>query len=375
MRQHLFGIPGLARLAMLPASAPATAQSVETVVFRVPVEATDIRYLSSVNVRCAIQDGTRGGPPLDREVWSNAHMISNLVSWRLWAPDFGRCTADPITEEAEQRCMTPGEDGGLSWSGVIEVPVRDFQNGNIRVAEAENYKCSAVVHFDTEPDVAGEATLQDGLCAGFYSNPFSIDDRERYQVFTGGDIAAAELCEEGRFSPVDGTMELSRQFVTGGEYTGDTGSPGEDAPETPAVINPDLAGRLPDTTTRTQVSEVARTRLTAPVRIATGTDNGSGVCHDAVQGQIAWNHTGNTQWADANVRALCAGAEDSRAPAVCFEQVMHGDVARPDGGRWDWREARDLCRGSRNAATQISCYEARIDAGDDLETAIGACHT
>ncbi|MEE2567612.1 hypothetical protein [Hyphobacterium marinum] len=375
MRRVVLPIFCVGSLLVLPTGASAAAQSVETVTFRVPVEVTDIRYLSSVNVRCAIQDGTRT-EPLDLEDWSNSHMISNLVRWRLWSPDFGRCVSDPTSEEATRRCMTEGEGGGYSWSGVIEVPIHDFQGGRIRVAEAENYSCKAVVHYDTEPDVAGEAGLEDGLCAGFFENPFSIDARERYQVFTGGDIAEAELCSEGRFDPSAGVITVERQFIRDGEYDGEpgAGSSGSGA-STPATINPALAERLPDNATlSSRVGQVARTQVTAPLLTQSAGASGDRTCHDAVQGRIAWNQSGNTQWADANVNALCEGAESSDQPAACFDRVMHQGVERAGGGQWRWQEVRDLCRGSRNAGDRIACYESRVASGASLSDAISSCN-
>lgn len=374
MRPFCFRILPLCLLKASLCAGPAAAQSVETTVFRVPVEVSDIRYLSSVHVQCTIQDGTRGGP-LDVEDWSNGHTISNLVRWVVWAPDFGRCTSDPSGDEASQRCASPGADGGLDWSGVIEVPVRDFDNGRIRVSEGQNYKCSVVVHYDTEPGEAGEAGLSDGLCAGFYSNPFSIDARERYQTFTGGDIAEAELCREGRFAPSGGGMDVTPSFISGGEYRGDTGSEtiaGNGA--STATINPDLANRLPDNAVRSErLAGVAGNTVRSPMLVQGRDGGGSTVCRDAVQGRIAWNHTGSTQWADANIDSLCAGAESSTQPAMCFDRVMHRGTPRPDGGRWVWQDARELCRGSMNANDTIDCYTGEVAAGAGLAEAISRC--
>lgn len=375
MRQALIPFVCLCSFFVWPSTAASAAQSVETVTFRVPVEATDIRFLSSIHVRCAIQDGTRT-EPLDLEDWSNSHMISNLVRWPLWAPDFGRCVSDPTSEEATGRCMTEGEDGGYSWSGVIEVPIHDFQGGRIRVAEAVNYRCKAVVHYDTEPGVAGEAALDDGLCAGFFDNPFSIDARERYQVFTGGDIAAAELCSSGRLDPSVDVVTVEPQFIRDGEYVATPGDelPGSE-PASPAVINPNLTARLPsNAATAERVGQVARTRITAPLLAQTTGSGDEDTCFDAVQGQIAWNQAGNTQWAAANVNALCEGAQSSTEPAVCFDRVMHQGVERAGSGQWRWQEVRDLCRGSLDASARIACYEDQIASGAPLGDAISACN-
>ncbi|WP_158272148.1 putative metal-binding motif-containing protein [Marinicauda salina] len=101
---------------------------------------------------------------------------------------------------------------------------------------------------------------------------------------------------------------------------------------------------------------------------------GQGACADAVQGRVAWNYQGQTQWAANNVASLCEGAEASTEPAACFEQAMHGGVARADGSdRWSWGEALELCRGTGSAADSIACFEAEIAGGAATAAAIDRC--
>lgn len=47
-------------------------------------------------------------------------------------------------------------------------------------------------------------------------------------------------------------------------------------------------------------------------------------CYDSVQGKIPWDTAGDTQWADANLRALCKGAQAARIRGICFKKQMPG---------------------------------------------------
>ena len=198
----------------------AHAQSVRTVTFRIPVEIEDIRYLSSVHADCKIQDGVRDGP-LNSPNWSTAHTITKRVSIRLMDNHFPACQADPRTDDAAYRCADVSEEGE-SWSNIIEVPIRDYDSGGIRVADGQNYRCLIEVTYDTEPERAGEATLSDGLCAGFFDNPWAITARERYQTYTGGDIAAANLCIRTEFNASLDVVDVPAQYIRGGECCEET---------------------------------------------------------------------------------------------------------------------------------------------------------
>lgn len=101
---------------------------------------------------------------------------------------------------------------------------------------------------------------------------------------------------------------------------------------------------------------------------------GSSTCHDAVQGEVAWNYQGATQWAAANVKRLCSGAERSVAPARCFDGVMHGGLEKPDGStRWTWQETISLCEGTQDAKGTIACYRSRVKQGIASNAAIESC--
>ena len=95
-------------------------------------------------------------------------------------------------------------------------------------------------------------------------------------------------------------------------------------------------------------------------------------CGGAVQGRIAWDYDGHTQWNAANVDRLCRGSA-STEPARCFEHAMHGGVNWGGGTRWQWGNAIDLCEGSVDAARTISCFETEIAHGSSWTNAIAAC--
>ena len=363
-RKTLAGL--CAPLILMGMSSAARAQSVETVTFRVPVEISDIRYLSSVAVQCMIQDlplGTTNEYGLPERT----RRISNQTVIRFFDEDDPVCTGE-VSSGDDAYCSAGSATEGRSWSGEIEVPISDFQSGPIRVSEGAAYKCSTAVRYDEDPLSAGEPTLEDALCAGFYENPFSITARERYNTYTGGDIAAARLCTQEALSPVGGEVTLPAHYIRGGECCEDEPAAEPPAsPESRAILNPELATRLParDLTAAGRIRESA-------TNLAPLTSNAR-ACHEAVQGQIAWDYNGNTQWGAGNVDALCEGAENSTQPAICFERAMHGDTPRPAGPTWHWREALDLCAGSRNAAATLSCYENALDGGASFTAAIDRC--
>ena len=99
----------------------------------------------------------------------------------------------------------------------------------------------------------------------------------------------------------------------------------------------------------------------------------SEVCHDAVQGKIAWNYTGSKSWNETNVTNLCKGAEDSTEPATCFQRVMHSGVNWGSGIIWKWQNALELCAGTRNSNATVSCFEQEISIGKTWSPAIDSC--
>ncbi|HEV7699161.1 MAG TPA: hypothetical protein VGO43_02940 [Pyrinomonadaceae bacterium] len=58
-------------------------------------------------------------------------------------------------------------------------------------------------------------------------------------------------------------------------------------------------------------------------------------CYNMVQGKVAWNAAGNTQWSDPNIRALCVGSTDASLTVACFQRTR----AATD----DWAKAINAC--------------------------------
>jgi len=122
-----------------------------------------------------------------------------------------------------------------------------------------------------------------------------------------------------------------------------------------------------DSSSRSEVSSIS-SRLAA--RRAVVESRSTTACHDAVQGQIAWDYNGNTSWGRGNLERLCSGAETSVQPAKCFDQVMHRGVNWGSGTNWQWANALDLCEGTTDASATISCFEREKRNGwqDAIET-------
>ena len=96
-------------------------------------------------------------------------------------------------------------------------------------------------------------------------------------------------------------------------------------------------------------------------------------CPEAVQGVIAWDGRGNTQWAPSDVDTLCRGAEQSLEPTHCFRAVMSGRIEWGGGTLWKPRNALNLCRGSQDARATLRCFTDSIAAGDHWRTGIARC--
>lgn len=105
------------------------------------------------------------------------------------------------------------------------------------------------------------------------------------------------------------------------------------------------------------------------------TNANDNTCFDAVQGNIAWDQNGvNKQWSPANINKLCEGAETSEQPALCFQNVLHGNIATGKGlTNWNWGQAIALCSGTTKAETTISCYESEIAKGRTHQKAVNTC--
>ena len=130
--------------------------------------------------------------------------------------------------------------------------------------------------------------------------------------------------------------------------------------------NPVAGTQVP---TRSRVQVFVSTGPGAPPR-----ETLEAICFNAVQNQIAWNYQGNKSWSPNNVQDLCRGASNPnpRAPAQCFQRVMHGGINWGGGTQWQWTNARDLCMGTPDADRTISCFQRSLK-GSAWQAAIAAC--
>jgi hypothetical protein len=88
---------------------------------------------------------------------------------------------------------------------------------------------------------------------------------------------------------------------------------------------PQTAGAAPEPT-RPPAPAPASAPVIAAAPVAASLPQGvtkmEQACYDNVQGKIAWNTAGNTNWAEANLRALCKGARAVKPRGACFQQNM-----------------------------------------------------
>ncbi|NIU86555.1 MAG: hypothetical protein GWN56_04430 [Nitrosopumilaceae archaeon] len=345
------------------------AQSVNQVTFRVPVEVQNIHYLSSVVVQCKIQDGSLIPPPISRYDWSIQHTIEKLVKKWIWNPNhYPECLVEPRTVLAATSCADASPDG-LSWSQVVEVTVRDYESGNIRVDQGVNYKCHTIVQYDIDPETSGEATLSDSNCVGFYNNTWSQTARDKYKTYTSGDIAAASLCVKTGFNSSLDVIEVPPQYIRGGEYI----PPAEVSTATPTPTpTPIAAVQKPSVYVQKPSVKMMKQKLPGKTIYQTPADNTT-ICASAVQDKIAWNYKGDKRWSSVNLNSLCSGAVNTTEPAMCFQKVMHNGVNWGGGTKWVWSNALNLCKGSRNANNTIACFEKAINDGKGWKDAINVC--
>jgi hypothetical protein len=80
-----------------------------------------------------------------------------------------------------------------------------------------------------------------------------------------------------------------------------------------------------------------------------------------------------TAWTAATLSRLCAGVENSDAPAACFEELMSGRVDWGQGTRWVPDNALRLCAGASDPRARIGCFKAALAGGRDWSAAIRQC--
>jgi hypothetical protein len=96
-------------------------------------------------------------------------------------------------------------------------------------------------------------------------------------------------------------------------------------------------------------------------------------CEKHIQGKIAWDSNGHTQWEQPNINKLCQGTTKPKEPGECFNKVMNGHVKWGDGDKWKWENAIRLCAGTSDSEQTITCFQSRVHADTSWEEAILQC--
>jgi len=96
-------------------------------------------------------------------------------------------------------------------------------------------------------------------------------------------------------------------------------------------------------------------------------------CMAGVQGKIAWDYKGSKKWGAKNLKALCAGTLNAKAPSKCFHTVMHRNISWGGGTQWDWKNALNLCAGTNNAMATVFCFQGGLKLGQTWQQAIKVC--
>ncbi len=96
-------------------------------------------------------------------------------------------------------------------------------------------------------------------------------------------------------------------------------------------------------------------------------------CSKALQGNIAWDYAGSTNWSEQNIASLCGPAQNSTQPAQCFDTIMHGGINWGAGTQWSWGNAISLCRRTQNASETVACFTNQLQRTIPWGAAIELC--
>jgi len=89
---------------------------------------------------------------------------------------------------------------------------------------------------------------------------------------------------------------------------------------------------------------------------------GRTTCHRLVQGNVAWNDDGDTNWPRLKLDQLCGATTNPTQPLLCFDRLFHGR------GNWkkiikrDWRRAAQLCSGTNSVRATMQCVTENVQA-------------
>lgn len=231
-----------------------------------------------------------------------------------------------------------------------------------------------IVKLFTDENAEGEIDIPKGEVA----DNLPCDTVEQCRDLFKRGLLAVSNGNHVHIEPADqGNLVSTFMIVgdTGGADISDDNNPKDDTRIEAIAFNPvrlDLegtpTGRTPPTGTgsgKTSPGGVGRTSS------ALSTSNS---CASQIQGKIAWDYNGSKTWNPSNIDRLCKGAEQLAEPAVCFNRVMHGGINWGGGTLWAWQNAIDLCEGTRNAQSTVSCFQGEIQKQRPWSQAIQTCN-
>jgi len=96
-------------------------------------------------------------------------------------------------------------------------------------------------------------------------------------------------------------------------------------------------------------------------------------CASYVQGRIAWNDDGNTDWDTSWLNRLCEGTTRPAQPGLCFSGIREIPLDQGAAIQADWKDAVALCTGTNDAQDRISCYRGAVADGMHFRDAIEDC--
>lgn len=240
------------------------------------------------------------------------------------------------------------DNGNILCAGSVKAPSGVIQSGNgandkivvVRFLKESSQKVAISYDAIAAPDIITQGAAL-----------FGLDENENYG--TGADGLLTD--DPATVEKVDATR---RKVVLSGAQNCSLG---------PTLYNDDA---VRSDMSRTRPDIEADQPIFAPD--LSGAD--AAACREGVQDKIAWNRRGDKHWAEENLVRLCAGAEDSVEPGLCFQEVMHSRVLDiPARREWNWPEAVSLCAGSRDHQATIRCYQSAIADGRTRQSAIRQC--
>jgi hypothetical protein len=92
-----------------------------------------------------------------------------------------------------------------------------------------------------------------------------------------------------------------------------------------------------------------------------GRAEGRTTCHRLVQGNVAWNDDGDTNWTQRKLNLLCGKTTNPTQPLLCFDRLFHGRGTWDQIIKRDWRRAAQLCSATASVRQTMQCVMEGIE--------------